>query len=256
MEIVPIPTRESDAMKILLEPVVLKQLALAKDLHPSVKETHLKLCLHPKMTIAENAKQLEMPYDKLRRHIRKLQDADWAYTFVESKTRRTIIVPSMPLRVEEMLAEHWQMLRNFKPFFGQWITNRWFTLLVDDIGWIPNARPESLVSGDGSKRMEIDFLFERHRVAVEFNGKFHFEAGPTPEEQEKLREQQQRDATKALLCARKNMVFVEITGKDLSHETIESKLGHVLPLIPPRKNRPVFRLLDDFTHSYGNYLRQ
>lgn len=243
-------------MKMLLEPIVLKQLVVTPGLHAGAKETYLKLCLHSKTTIADNARTLNMSYDKLRRHIRELQGADWAYEFMEPSTRRIIIVPSMPLNVEESLAGHWQEQRNVTPYLGQWITDRWFALLIDDLTWIPNARPEALVSGAGSKRMEIDFKFRRHRVAVEFNGKFHFEAGPTEEEQKRLRQQQERDALKALLCARKDIVFVELTGKDLSYETIDSKLGHLLPIIPPRKDRPVFRLLNDLTHSYVNYLHQ
>lgn len=247
---------KSNFMRMLLEPIVLQQLAMAPDLHSSVKETYLKLILHPKTTITDNASVLGMGYDKLRRHIRVLQEADWAYEILEPKTKRLIVVPSMPQEVEKLLAKHWQVARSLTPYFGQWLAGCWFSLVIDDLNWIPDARPESLVSGDGSHRMEIDFMFQTARVAVEFQGKFHFEAGPSAEEQEQLRRQQERDALKALLCARKDFVFIEIAGKDLSYETIVNKLGHVLPIIPPRKERPVFRLLTDLTHTYVNYLRR
>lgn len=243
-------------MKMLLEPVVLAQMARTTHLGAAAKETFLKLCLNPKATIAANTKTFGMKYDTLRRHIRELEKADWAYEILEPRTNRLLVVPSMPLHVEQLLAKHWQTLRNYVAWFGEWLTGRWFSAIVDDLAWLPNARPESLVSGDGGHRMEIDFLFEKQGVAAEFQGNVHFEAGPSPEDQEKLRKQQERDATKALLCARKDLIFVEITGNDLRYETLVNKFAHLLPLIPPRKDRPVYRLLADLSHSYVNYLRR
>lgn len=243
-------------VKVLENRIVIRQLLRDQRLPPAIKVTHQLLCLHPKDTIVANAKLFNMRYDVLRRRVRRLQQLDWAYEFPHPETRRPVIVPFMPLTVEQMVADELQRGRNDTPYWGEWILGRWLDLIVDDDDYVDNARPESLVSGFGSYRMEVDYLFRGARVGIEFQGKHHFEAGPSKEEQEKLKRQQERDALKSLLCVRQDIAFVEIIGRDLSYETLVSKLGRLLPLIPPRKDRPLFRALSAMTHSYVNNLNR
>lgn len=243
-------------MKVLLEPFVLREVMAIPRLYPGAKETYVKLCLHPKRTIAENSEVLGMHYETLRRHVRELKAFDLAYTYPDTRTGRAIVVPWMPLATEESLTQQWVQNRADFAYQGQWIAGRWLELLVDELDWVEEARPEFLVSGFGSNRLEIDFFFRRARVAIEFQGRYHFHAGPSKEEQDRLRQQQTRDGLKALRLSREDYMFVELTGADLHYETITNKLGQVLPLIPPRKDRPLFRRLTTMSLGYANHIHK
>lgn len=96
-----------------------------------------------------NAKLFNMRYDVLRRRVRQLQQLDWAYEFPHPETRRPVIVPFMPLAVEQMVADELQRVRSDTPHWGEWILDRWLGVIVDDDNYVENTRPESLVSGFG-----------------------------------------------------------------------------------------------------------
>lgn len=243
-------------MRVLSHRLVTQHLLLDGRLRPSSKVTYGLLRIHRKNTISSNAKTFGMHYDTLRRNVRQLQEFDWAYESPDPVTGQPIVVPSMPLTVERMLANELRSSRSDMPFWGEALARHWLDVLVDDDDRLDNARPEWLVSGYGSYRMEIDFFYRRARVAIEFQGKHHFDAGDSDEEQVELKQQQERDALKSLICARHNVSFVEITGKDLYYDALVGKLGHLLPIIPPRKERPLFRALSEMSHSYVNNLNR
>lgn len=243
-------------MKVLLDPFVLRQVMAIPHLQPGAKTTYVKLCLHPKRTIAENSEAFEMHYETLRRHVRELREFDVVYDYPDPRTGRSVIVPWMPFSAEQSLAQRWLQNRTDFEYQGQWIVGRWLDVLVDELDWVEEARPEFLVSGFGSNRLEVDFFFRRARVAIEFQGRYHFQAGPSHEEQHRLQQQQIRDGLKALRLSREDFMFVELTGADLHYETITNKLGHVLPLIPPRKDRPLFRRLTSMSLSYTNHVHK
>lgn len=243
-------------MRVLSHRLVTRHLLLDERLRASSKVTYGLLRIHRKNTIAFNATAFNMRYDTLRRNIRQLQELDWAYEFLDPITQRPIVVPWMPLAVEHTLANELRSSRSDTPFWGETLARHWLDTIVDDDDRVDNARPEWLVSGFGGYRKEIDFFFRRAAVAIEFQGRYHFEAGPSEEEQIELQRQQQRDALKSLICVRHNIAFVEITGKDLYYDALLGKLGHLLPIIPPRLERPLFRTLAEMSHSYVNNLNR
>lgn len=244
--------RTKASMRYLENKTVLRNLYLDDRLWPMTRVAYGLLRIHPKNTIAQTARMLGIKYDTFRGRVRQLQEYDWAYEFRHPETRKSIIVPSMPLTVEQLVADELLRARNYSGSWGEWLLHRWLDYIVDDDDCTENSRPESLVTGFGSYRLELDREFHQARVGIEFQGKYHLEAGPSKEDQARLKQQQQRDALKSLICARQDITFVEIFGNELSYETLVRKLGHLLPIIPPRKDRPIFRALTDMSHSYAN----
>lgn len=130
-------------------------------------------------------------------------------------------------------------------------------MLVDDKRYEENARPAWAVSGAGSGRLEFDRLYLESKVAIEFQGRQHYEEVTFSDgRKSNLEEQQARDALKAMLCRRQRIAFVEIPATELSYETIIEKLDGLLPLVPPLMDRPLFQCLENLCRSYVNSIRR
>lgn len=239
-------------MQIARNKVTIRRLLLYPKLGCTSKRIYNLLLLHPKRTIEENAKVFKMRYEALRRHIGMLKKFDWVYKFHDSKTRQSLIVPSMPLHVEREVANMLEYMRQRATFRGEWLLKQLLDLVVDDDDYVDNCRPEWAVSGDGSFPFEYDRLFETAGVAIEFQGRQHYDITPFTPDKQALQERMARDRLKQLACIRRNIAFVEFTTSDLSYDAIVEKLGHLLPLIPPRIDRPIFRTLTNMCDSYVN----
>lgn len=122
-------------------------------------------------------------------------------------------------------------------------------ITVDDDNFLDNARLQWTVSGAGDNPLEFDRFYPDAKVAIEFQGRQHYEEVTFRHGKSDLEQQQNRDGLKALACLRQKVTLVEIPDIDLSHETLVAKLGGVLPLLPPRTDRPLFRTLADYAMS-------
>lgn len=198
-----------------------------------------------------------MPYETLRWSVQRLIELDWAYRFPHPKTGRTIIVPWMPLDIEAAVARQVEYRSGLVPNKGEWLMKALLDVIVDDKRYEDNARPAWAVSGSGSDRLEFDRWYTEAKVAIEFQGRQHYEEVTFSDGRKSNFEAQRvRDGLKALLCSRQEVVFVEIPWTELSYETIVAKLEGRLPLVPPLFDRPLFRCLQNLCHSYVNSAKQ
>lgn len=223
----------------------------------TAKLVYLSLRHLPKNTIAQNAAALNMPYETVRGAVQQLIETGWAYRCRQSSTGRVIVVTWMPKDVERDLARQVELRSGLVANKGEWTMKAYLDLYVDDRDYEDNARPQWAVSGDGSGRSEIDRWYKGARVAIEFQGRQHYEIVTFSDgRSSNLEAQRMRDGLKALLCLRQGITFVEIPATELSYETIVGKLEGHLPLIPPLVDRPLFQCLQNLSHSYVNAARQ
>ncbi len=118
-----------------------------------------------------------VPRETLRRSIRRLVQLDWAYEVPRAGKVRPMIDRSMPLSVEQAVADELARVRRNVPNLGEWLMKCMFDMIVDDDDYHDNARPPWLVSGVGGGRMEIDRWYRSAEVALEFQGPQHYRVG-------------------------------------------------------------------------------
>lgn len=213
---------------------------------------HIQSC--PIRSIREMAGLSRVPRETLRRSIRRLVQLDWAYEVPRAGKVRPMIDRSMPLSVEQAVADELARVRRNVPNLGEWLMKCMFDMIVDDDDYHDNARPPWLVSGVGGGRMEIDRWYRSAEVALEFQGPQHYRVGgPYAPSEHALAEQMMRDSLKAGLCAREGIRFIEITAVDLQHHAISSKVAGLLPLRRVREDRPIYRALSKECQIYLNY---
>lgn len=215
---------------------------------------YLGMRAHPKSNRLGYAKSLDMPYQTVRDAIAQLKELHWAYSFTDPATGHTIIVPWMPLDVEAMLAEELKILLDTAPNRGESLLKAFLDIFVDDPHFFDNHRYRWVVTSDGI-RLEIDRYYVDARVAIEFQGRQHFETVSFRDGKSDLQAQLARDRTKYLACKRQKVAFVEIADIELSWETVCTKLGGLLPLLHPPKDRPLFRTLEELAVSHAKWAR-
>lgn len=208
---------------------------------------------HPKSTFKGYAAKFGMPYHTVRRNIKELEHYDWVYSFRDPKSRGLIYVPWMPLDVERALAVQAEWLADSVANRGERLMKAMLDITVDDDNFLDNARLQWTVSGAGDNPLEFDRFYPDAKVAIEFQGRQHYEEVTFRYGKSNLQQQQNRDGLKALACLRQKVTLVEIPDIDLSHETLVAKLGGVLPLLPPRTDRPLFRTLANLCHEHVNW---
>lgn len=71
---------------------------------------HNVLRFHPKTTVNNIAKIVNVHPETARRHLRQLKEHDWMYTFRREGRSDNLHVPWMPLDVEVVLAQYVEWL--------------------------------------------------------------------------------------------------------------------------------------------------
>lgn len=161
----------------------------------------------------------------------------------------------MPLDVEIALAKEVERLASTAPNRGEFLMKAILDIIVDDSHVLDNHRFDWLASAPGDGRRELDRLLPEAKVAIEFQGRQHFEEVQFRTGKSNLQEQLARDRAKMLACERKGIAFVEVADIELSYETLVEKLDGLLPLIQPRKDQPLFQTLQDLCLEHASWAR-
>lgn len=203
-------------------------------------------------TVAESTRALEMPRETVRRSVQQLLVHDWMYCFRRSDGGR-VYVPWMPAGVQKVAARRAKQLLDIAAPRGETLMKAWLDIIVNDLHYQDNPRPPWLVSSDSGQRLELDRIYVDANVAIEFQGRQHFESVSFHDGQRDLANQMMRDALKALACRRREIAFVEITAMDLSYDALRTKLEGLLPLVPPDMGGPVCKFLAAECDAYVNW---
>lgn len=240
-------------LRQIIQSVVIPELFRDVRLHQTAVLVWTRLYWSPVDTVAEHVKKLGLAPETLRRAVRTLIENEWAVEFHREGLRSPLIVPWMPPHVERMVVHEMRDVRREVGRVGEWTLECILCLAVDDRDFRRNVRPEWFTLGVGEGRMEIDFWFRRRRVAIEFQGRQHYEYEPEMHENRReFMEQQRRDNIKAGLCLRHGIHYIEIPAHELSIDYVREKVQGVLPLRPFPGDSPVVRAINEMCLSYVN----
>lgn len=240
-------------MKVLLNRLLPKYVLEDHRLPRTSKLLYLAMRSQKKATMKEYGERLGIPYATLRRAMVDLREHDWVYAYRIPKQRGLVYVPFMPLEIERMVAAEVERWLDTVSNRGEHLLKAFLDLLVDDNHCLDNVRPSWTAIGPGDVPLELDRIYPEQRVAIEFQGRQHYEEMLFPDGKSDLKRQQSLDARKALACLRQHYKFVEIADVELSYGTIVAKLGGLLPMIPPLTNRPLFRTLENLCREHAKW---
>ena len=240
-------------MQKICESVVLPAVFGDVRLNRAAQLVWLRMHFSPVNTLSGHVKAMGVPKETLRRAVRMLIENQWAMEFRREGSRSPVIVPWMPPAVERMVVSELREVRGEVGRVGEWNLECILYLTVDDRDVRRNARPEWFTLGVGDGRMEIDFWFWKHRVAIEFQGRQHFEYDPELYESRRdFIEQLRRDNIKAGLCMRHGIHYIEIPADKLSIGYVTDRVKPVLPLRPFPEDSPLVRAVHELCLSYVN----
>lgn len=207
----------------------------------------------PLNTIRGHVQNLNIPRESLRRSVKRLTEAGWVQIYVNPDTKTPIVLPTMPREVEHLLSDQMKIARRELGLVGEGIMKFGLDIVVDDLNFRNNGRPHEFVTGAGSGRYEVDRLYRRAMVAVEFHGRQHVDPDSgLHRDRNSFQEQLVRDYVKAGMCWRHKYKYVEIYAEDLQLQRLVTKLQGMLPLRPIDWNSPIVRTYDGLCIEYLN----
>lgn len=241
-------------LRHMMDMIVIDALLCDSRLTPTDIKVYMHMYGYHEASLRARARASRIPRETLRRSVHHLVQLGWACEVPWAGKTRPVIAPSMPLDVEQAVADELQRVRNDVPNMGEWLMKCMLDMMVTDNDYHDNARPSWLTSGTGGGRMEIDRWYRSANVALEFQGPQHYRvAGPYSPSEHALGKQMAHDNLKAGLCVREGIQFVEITAGDLQYRIMSNKIGELLPLRSVQEDRPVFRTLARMCQAYINY---
>ena len=166
----------------------------------------------------------------IRQVVQELAETGW----IQASQANQLAPIRFALRIPELdrrAAEVAQAMRRLQEadYHGEAIMREYLSLLIDSDEFEDNARPGFLVNPLTNERMELDRYYPSV-VAFEFNGSQHYRATQRFPSEQALAMQQARDLMKEALCARRGVRVVVINRDDLKLETMQQKVGALLPL--------------------------
>lgn len=233
-----------------------KRIFQDKRLRRTSRLVYLGMRTVPKTHVAGYARALHMSYQTVRVAIKELRDNDWVYGYRNPGATYETIVPWMPYDIEVEVAHMVERKVDTAKNWGETIFKMNLDLIVDVDDFLDNHRFKWAVSALGSGAYEIDRMYETAQVAIEFQGRQHFQVVYFRDGKSDLVAQQARDRAKALACERQRIKLVEIADVELSYETLVRKLTGVLPLIQPLKDRPLFLTLQKLCDAQVNNAKE
>jgi hypothetical protein len=113
---------------------------------------------------------------------------------------------------------------------GEKLMREILSLLVATDRFTDDDAPGFMVNPKTGELLEFDRYYPDQRVAFEFNGAQHYGATDWFPDTEEAKDRQLRDMIKAGLCFYKGIRLVIVHAEDLSLETMQQKVGSLLPL--------------------------
>lgn len=207
----------------------------------------------PGHSMRATARESGMPYETFRSAARRLVATGWAYEV--RLANGTAVIPWMPLEVEESFVTLLSRMRDGIQYRGEWLMRCLLDLLLRRPDYIDNARPEWLVTGDGSGRLELDRWYWSANLAFEFQGPQHYRLGtPYTATADQLLERQRLDSIKAELCEAEGIQLISVYASDLSLERMEAKLCGTAPVVPLPAGSALVRFFERQCRAYRNYV--
>lgn len=244
-------------MHKIFETIVLPELLRDVRLTSGAVAMWMRMHSSPVDTLAGYRRKTPLGRETLRRAVRTLVAAQWAFEVPSRDRRSPLIVSWMPPSVEEMVVHELRRVRGEVGLVGEWLLQCILYIVADERDVRYNARPHWFTLGAGSGPLEIDIWFRQRQVAIEFQGMHHYEFEPGFHSSfQQFVDQKMRDHIKAGLCLRHGTHYIEIPAADLGFEFVIDKIAGVLPLRPFPEESPVVRALREMCASYVNMVNR
>lgn len=242
-------------MRHLLDRVLSKEIFSDERLSSGSQNFYFRMRHARKRTQTGYSRAFGIDKSIVCRRLNELEKSGWVYTFPDPVSRRPVYVNWMPLDIEERLAREVAHLVDISPHRGETLMKYMLYLMVDESYVLYNSRYRWLIAGFGKGRMELDVFFPDIKVAVEFQGRQHFETVTFHNGKTNLQEQQARDRAKYLACERQKVKLIEIEDIELSYFTLKAELEGSVPLMEPLQERPIFRIVEQLCQEHARWAR-
>ncbi|HLN60795.1 MAG TPA: ArsR family transcriptional regulator [Symbiobacteriaceae bacterium] len=131
---------------------------------------------------------------------------------------------------------------------GEALMKEYLSLLIDSDRFEDNARPGFLINPLTGEPMELDRYYPEG-AGFEHNGRQHYETTSLQPSENRLRMQRARDLMKEALCARNGIKLVVIHQADLTLESMQQKVGALLPLRDLRGHEALIAYLEQVSQA-------
>lgn len=239
------------SLRSLMTPLVLAAVGADKRVNGREVQTYVHLYYHPLMSITEIAASTGRARETIRSSVSRLVDAGWAYIHIPpGQTRGGVVIPWMPMNVEEQLASALAERRTSVLYFGEWLMRCLLDLCVKDLAYYDNAYPQWQTTPEG-KRLQLDRWYYSANVAFEFQGQQHFQKdNEFVKTDADLSRRFDLDGEKIRLCSLHGVELIELQAADLDFHRIQAKLAGKLQLVPVRERGPLFRTITGMCRQY------
>lgn len=243
------------SLRSLWTPLVMQSLASDRNLTGKDIQTYIHAYYNPLMSMAQLATHVGRPRQTMSGSVSRLIDAGWVYIHMNpGRTRGGLLVPWMPLQVEEKLVVLLARRRASVQFFGEWLMKNLLDLSLQHLPYYDNSHPEWLITPTG-RRLQLDRWLYDHNVAFEFQGIQHFEKdNEFVRTDHDLSRQYEHDGEKIRLCSLNKVHLVEVTAADLDYLRFRSKLEGLLPLAPVYDSGPLLREVTGMCKRYTRFM--
>lgn len=185
----------------------------------------------------------------MRRCIRELAATDWLTIDQTNRTAPIVFSICNPVATKHEAMVNAARVRLHKAQYrGEALMREYLSLIVDSEQFQDNASPGFLVNPLTKELLQLD-RFYPDKIAFEFNGPQHY--GPTERySAEDVAKQQVRDYIKIGICVTKRIPLVIIHAEDLNLQTMQQKIGHLLPLRDLGDQAPLINYLERKSMQY------
>lgn len=205
-------------------------------------------------TITSLSGRFSLGKEATRCAINQLVDAGWAIDIRISSKRLRVIHPVFPRHVELLIGAEAEAEMQRARNYGEWLMRTYCDILVASTRYVDDSRPDWLRNLITRARLELDREYVPECVALEFQGKQHYETSDFGDDKE-LVDQRLRDQQKKSLCLDRGVKLLEILPRHLTRDAMVARLGDALPLTA-YAHVPESALLDSIDMMAQEYVRR
>lgn len=196
-------------------------------LSPLAKHVYAAVCHYKPRSLHELSRCAKISRKTVIRIVDSLARAGWVR--ITGTSHRKVLIPTMPDALQKARLEDLKVRKALAPHAGEFLLKAMLDQVVDSQDFVDNARPWFLQSGTTGEFLEFDRYYYVHKVAVEFNGRQHYETTPEFPDQAAVDEIKERDRLKAEICKERGIILVTVVPEDLVWSRLLNKLPGVLP---------------------------
>lgn len=180
----------------------------------------------------------------LRAAIARLHHAGWLWIPAGAETGGRTYKPHDPhLALRDTALEQLKFRLKRLDYVGEALMQAMLTECVMDTEFQDNARLSLITNPLTGEPLEFDRWYPGPKVAIEYNGRQHYETTEEFPDPEAVLRQQARDLIKDALARRHGITLITVDEPELTFAQLIAKVTGVLPIRALRQEDPIVRYL-------------